>query len=203
MAAQNLVQIKIGKRVANNSLRIIGGTWRSRRLQFIDSPKIRPTPDRVRETLFNWLANDIKGSVCLDLFAGSGALGFEAMSRGADRVMLVEEDARIAAMLSEQKELFDAQEIEIKNQNALTYLPNANQQYDLIFLDPPFYSDLLEKVIPIILKQKLLNANGLIYVESAAQQKTIQSLEILLETLYCIREKVSGEVRYALYKGDA
>jgi len=197
------VQIKIGKRVANNSLRIIGGTWRSRRLQFIDSPKIRPTPDRVRETLFNWLANDIKGSVCLDLFAGSGALGFEAMSRGADRVMLVEEDARIAAMLSEQKELFDAQEIEIKNQNALTYLPNANQQYDLIFLDPPFYSDLLEKVIPIILKQKLLNANGLIYVESAAQQKTIQSLEILLETLYCIREKVSGEVRYALYKGDA
>ena len=203
MAPQNLVQIKIGKRVANNRLRIIGGTWRSRRLQFIDSPKIRPTPDRVRETLFNWLANDIKGSVCLDLFAGSGALGFEAMSRGADRVMLVEEDARIAAMLSEQKELFDAQEIEIKNQNALTYLPNANQQYDLIFLDPPFYSDLLEKVIPIILKQKLLNANGLIYVESAAQQKTIQSLEILLETLYCIREKVSGEVRYALYKGDA
>ncbi len=203
MAAQNLAQIKIGKRVANNSLRIIGGTWRSRRLQFIDSPKIRPTPDRVRETLFNWLANDIKDSVCLDLFAGSGALGFEAMSRGADRVMLVEEDARIAAMLSEQKELFDAQEIEIKNQNALTYLPNANQQYDLIFLDPPFYSDLLEKVIPIILKQKLLNANGLIYVESAAQQKTIQSLEILLETLYCIREKVSGEVSYALYKGDA
>ncbi|NNC67342.1 MAG: 16S rRNA (guanine(966)-N(2))-methyltransferase RsmD [Gammaproteobacteria bacterium] len=198
-----MVQIKIGKRVANNSLRIIGGTWRSRRLQFIDSPKIRPTPDRVRETLFNWLANDIKGSICLDLFAGSGALGFEAMSRGADRVMLVEEDARIAAMLSEQKELFDAQEIEIKNQNALTYLPNANQQYDLIFLDPPFCSDLLEKVIPIILKQKLLNANGLIYVESAAQQKTIQSLEILLETLYCIREKVSGEVRYALYKGDA
>ena len=189
--------------MANNSLRIIGGTWRSRRLQFIDSPKIRPTPDRVRETLFNWLANDIKGSVCLDLFAGSGALGFEAMSRGADRVTLVEEDARIAAMLSEQKELFDAQEIEIKNQNALTYLPNANQQYDLIFLDPPFYSDLLEKVIPIILKQKLLNANGLIYVESAAQQKMIQSLEILLESLYCIREKVSGEVRYALYKGDA
>ncbi len=203
MAAQNLAQIKIGKRVANNSLRIIGGTWRSRRLQFIDSPKIRPTPDRVRETLFNWLANDIKGSLCLDLFAGSGALGFEAMSRGADRVTLVEEDARIAAMLSEQKELFDAQEIEIKNQNALTYLPNANQQYDLIFLDPPFYSDLLEKVIPIILKQKLLNANGLIYVESAAQQKMIQSLEILLESLYCIREKVSGEVRYALYKGDA
>jgi 16S rRNA (guanine966-N2)-methyltransferase len=136
------------------------------------------------------------------LFAGSGALGFEAISRGADRAMLVEEDTRIAAMLSEQKELFDTQKIEIKNQNALTYLQNANQQYDLIFLDPPFDSDLLEKVIPIILKQKLLNTNGLLYVESAAQQKSTQSLELLLETLDCIREKVSGEVRYALYKSD-
>lgn len=200
---QDLAQIKIGKRVVNsNSLRIIGGTWRSRRLQFIDSPKIRPTPDRVRETLFNWLANDIKGAICLDLFAGSGALGFEAISRGADQVMLVDEDARIAAMLSEQKELFNAQEIDIKNQNALTYLQNANQQYDLIFLDPPFASGLLEKVIPVILKEKLLNANGLIYVESAVQQKSTQNLAILLETLYCIREKVSGEVRYALYKSD-
>ncbi len=73
----------------SNSLRIIGGTWRSRRVQFIDSPKIRPTPDRVRETVFNWLASNIHGATCLDLFAGSGALGFEAMSRGADQVVLV------------------------------------------------------------------------------------------------------------------
>lgn len=193
----------MGKRVANsNSLRIIGGTWRSRRLQFIDSPKIRPTPDRVRETLFNWLANDINGSVCLDLFAGSGVLGFEAISRGADHVVLVEEDPRIAATLNEQKDLFNTQQIDVRNQNALTYLQNVKQQYDVIFLDPPFDSDLLEKVIPMIFKQKLLNVNGLLYVESAAQQKSIKNLEILLEALNCIREKVSGEVRYALYKGD-
>lgn len=186
----------------SNSLRIIGGTWRSRRVQFIDSPKIRPTPDRVRETLFNWLASKINGATCLDLFAGSGALGFEAISRGADRVVLVEEDARIAAMLNEQKNQFKAQTIEIRNQNALTYLQNENQQYDVIFLDPPFDSDLLEKVIPMILKQKLLNAHGLLYVESAVQQKHIKSLEILLETLSCVHEKVSGEVRYALYVND-
>jgi 16S rRNA (guanine966-N2)-methyltransferase len=186
----------------SNSLRIIGGTWRSRRVQFIDSPKIRPTPDRVRETLFNWLASKINGVTCLDLFAGSGALGFEAISRGADRVVLVEEDARIAAMLNEQKNQFKAQTIEIRNQNALTYLQNENQQYDVIFLDPPFDSDLLEKVIPMILKQKLLNAHGLLYVESAVQQKHIKSLEILLEALSCVHEKVSGEVRYALYVND-
>lgn len=185
-----------------NSLRIIGGTWRSRRIQFIDSPKIRPTPDRVRETLFNWLASNINGAICLDLFAGSGALGFEAISRGADQVVLVEEDARIAAILNEQKDQFNAQTIEIRNQNALTYLQNENQQYDVIFLDPPFDSDLLEKVIPTILKQQLLNTHGLLYVESAAQQKSTKNVEILLETLSCIREKVSGEVRYALYASD-
>ncbi len=105
-------------------------------------------------------------------------------------------------MLNEQKEQFNAQTIEIRNQNALIYLQNENQQYDVIFLDPPFDSDLLEKVIPIILKQQLLNVHGLLYVESAAQQKSIKSLEILLETLICIREKVSGEVRYALYTSD-
>jgi len=186
----------------SNSLRIIGGTWRSRHIQFIDSPKIRPTPDRVRETLFNWLASNINGATCLDLFAGSGALGFESMSRGADQVVLVEEDARIATMLNEQKDQFNAQTIEIRNQNALTYLQNENQQFDVIFLDPPFDGEILEKVIPMILKQQLLNAHGLLYVESAAQQKSIKSLDILLETLNCIREKVSGEVRYALYTGD-
>lgn len=179
-----------------NSLRIIGGNWRSRRIQFIDSPKIRPTPDRVRETLFNWLAADINSAICLDLFAGSGALGFEAMSRGAAQVLLVESDARIAATLAEQKDLFDADGIEIRNQNALTYLRNANRQYDVIFLDPPFDSDLLEQVIPMIIEQQLLNTNGLLYTESASQQAEVKSLEALSR----IREKVSGEVRYALYE---
>ena len=104
--------------------------------------------------------------------------------------------------LTSRTDLFNTQQIEVSNQNALTYLQNVKQKYDLIFLDPPFDSDLLEKVIQMILEQKLLNLNGLLYVESAAQQKAIKNLEILLEALNCTHEKVSGKVRYALYKSD-
>ncbi len=180
-------------------MRIIGGAWRSRRIQFIDSPKIRPTPDRVRETLFNWLAPKISGTRCLDLFAGSGALGFEAMSRGADQVVLVEADPCIAIMLAKQKALFNAHGMEIRGQSAHSYLRNVSQQFDLIFLDPPFESDLIEQVIPIILDQQLLSEKGQLYVESASQQIESKSFS----SLRCIREKVSGEVRYALYKNAA
>ncbi len=196
-----------------NNLRIIGGRWRSRRIQFIDSPKIRPTPDRVRETLFNWLINDIDEAVCLDLFSGSGALGFEAVSRGASEAVLVEEDARIAGMLSEQKEQLDAQNVEIKNQSALTFLRNVDRQFDVIFLDPPFDSDLLGKVIPLIINQQLLCNDGVLYIESPSMKNIDGSqqlkpdpienyLELLLKTFRCVREKVSGEVRYGLYKRE-
>jgi len=183
---------------SSNSLRIIGGIWRSRRIQFIDSPKIRTTPDRVRETAFNWLAADIDDADCLDLFAGSGALGFEAKSRGADHVVLIEKDSRIAATLNQQKELLDAQNLEIRNQNALEYLRSTEQQFDVIFLDPPFDSDLLEKVLPVILERKILVIKGLLYVETASQLELPQPLK----ALNCIREKVSGEVRHALYEND-
>jgi 16S rRNA (guanine966-N2)-methyltransferase len=188
----------------SNSLRIIGGAWRSRRIQFIDSPKIRPTPDRVRETLFNWLTATINGASCLDLFAGSGALGFESASRGARQVVMVEEDARIAATLKQQKDLLQtptadgaiAQNIEVKNQNALAYLPNVKQQFDVIFLDPPFDSMLLEKIVPMILEQNILSQQGVLYVESAAKQELPPSLK----ELNCIREKTNGEVCYALFE---
>ncbi len=180
----------------NNSLRIIGGDWRSRRLQFFDSPKIRPTPDRVRETLFNWLASHINDSTCLDLFAGSGALGFEAISRGARHAVLVENDVKIAAKLAEQKELFKASAIEIKRQSALSFLQTNQQQFDLVFLDPPFDSALLEQVIPLILEQQFLSIDGLIYIESPSIVETT----CIPKTLECIREKVSGEVRHALYR---
>jgi 16S rRNA (guanine966-N2)-methyltransferase len=186
----------------SNSLRIIGGAWRSRRIQFIDSSKIRPTPDRVRETLFNWLAPSINGASCLDLFSGSGALGFEAASRGARQVVMVEEDARIAAMLKQQKDLLQTapididQNLEVKNQNALVYLPNVSQQFDVIFLDPPFGSELLIKIIPMILEQQLLSKHGVLYVESAAKQELPTSLEALNR----IREKTNGDVCYALYE---
>ena len=183
--------------VANkNSLRIIAGTWRSRRLQFNDSPKIRPTPDRVRETLFNWLAEHVDQAKCLDLFAGSGALGFESVSRGASSALLIENDEKIAAQLMQQKQCFKADTIEIKQQSAVSFLQTNQQQFDLVFLDPPFDSPLLEQVLPLIHEKQLLSANGLLYIESSSMQEAMHSLE----TLECIREKVAGEVRYALYR---
>lgn len=179
----------------NNHLRIIGGFWRSRQIQFINTEKIRPTPDRVRETLFNWLAGHIEGAVCLDLFAGSGALAFEAISRGGKFATLVDDDAKIVAQLKQQKEILQTNAVEIKQQHALKYVRDDDKQYDVIFLDPPFNSDQLRKVIPLLLEKRLLSSTGLLYVESPSNQDTPQELK----TLNCVREKITGEVRYALY----
>ena len=179
----------------NNHLRIIGGFWRSRQIQFINTEKIRPTPDRVRETLFNWLAGHIEDAVCLDLFAGSGALAFEAISRGGKFATLVDDDAKIVAQLKQQKEILQTNAVEIKQQHALKYVRDDDKQYDVIFLDPPFNSDQLRKVIPLLLEKRLLSLTGLLYVESPSNQDTPQELK----TLNCVREKIAGEVRYALY----
>ena len=161
----------------NNSLRIIGGEWRSRRLQFIDSPKIRPTPDRVRETLFNWLADKINGANCLDLFAGSGALGFESVSRGAKHALLIENDAKIVTQLTQQKELFQADSIVIKQQNALQFLQQEQQQFDVIFLDPPYASSLLEQALPLLIEKNFLSSNGLLYIETSSMQAVLPELK--------------------------
>ena len=152
-----------------NSLRIIGGVWRSRRIQFADSPQIRPTPDRVRETLFNWLADRITGARCLDLFAGSGALGFEAASRGAGHVVQVDSDASVVAMLAKQKQALEAQQVDIVQQDALEYLDRVTQSFDIVFLDPPFGEALQQQVLSVLLARRLVSASGLVYVECPAQ----------------------------------
>ncbi len=179
-----------------NSLRIIGGTWRSRRIQFVDTPEIRPTPDRVRETLFNWISAKIVGASCLDLFAGSGALGFEAASRGASQVIQVDVDAATVAMLTKQKQVLAAQQIHIVQQDALAYLQQVEQKFDLVFLDPPFDSDLTKQALSILITRTLLIPSGLIYIESSAQVKQPQYLDVFTR----VREKVAGQVRYALYE---
>ena len=179
-----------------NSLRIIGGTWRSRRIQFVDTPEIRPTSDRIRETLFNWLSAKIVGASCLDLFAGSGALGFEAASRGASDVIQVDVNAEIVAMLTKQKQLLAAQQIHIVQQDALAYLQQVEQKFDLVFLDPPFNSDLLKQALSILITRALVVPSGLIYIESSAQIKQPQCLDVLTR----VREKMAGQVRYALYE---
>ena len=179
-----------------NSLRIIGGNWRSRKIKFADNAIIRPTPDRVRETLFNWLSEKIADTICLDLFAGSGALGFEAASRGAKQVTLVEIDATCVQMLIEQKQKLTAQQVNIVHQDALQYLQHTDQKFDLVFLDPPFNSELLQHAITTLITKELITASGLLYIESSKQFVQPQCLD----AFSCIREKSAGQVRYALYQ---
>ncbi|TPW17985.1 MAG: methyltransferase, partial [Halothiobacillaceae bacterium] len=125
------------KAPTRNSLRIIGGTWRSRRLEFPTVEQLRPTPDRVRETLFNWLQHRIGGARCLDLFAGSGALGFEALSRGANEVVFVEIDPAAVQALRANAQRLQADNAQIIHEEALRYLAKPADPFDIIFLDPP------------------------------------------------------------------
>jgi 16S rRNA (guanine966-N2)-methyltransferase len=122
----------------HNRVRIIGGQWRSRLLRFPDAPGLRPTPDRVRETVFNWLGQDLTGTNCLDLFAGSGALGFEAASRGASQVVLVERDRVAAQGLQANVATLKAASVEVIRADALEFLAHDRRCYDVVFLDPPY-----------------------------------------------------------------
>ena len=128
-------------------MRIIGGAWRSRLLSFPSRQDLRPTPDRVRETLFNWLGQDLTGKTCLDLFAGSGALGFEAASRGARRVVMVESDAATCRALAASRDSLAAASVELKRADALEFLRSDAGVYDVVFLDPPFKADYWPRLV--------------------------------------------------------
>ncbi len=140
------------KRPAPGRVRIVGGEWRSRRLAVPARADLRPTPDRVRETLFNWLGQRLDGRACLDLFAGSGALGFEAASRGAARVVMVESDRAALAGLRRSREALGAARVEIVAGDAFEYLARGGERFDVVFLDPPFRQNagaaLLERLPP-------------------------------------------------------
>lgn len=145
-------------------VRIIGGQWRSRLLHFPDSRQLRPTSDRVRETLFNWLGQDLTGKICLDLFAGSGALGFEAASRGASQVVLVEQNKKTVQSLRVSSEKLHASQARLVNMNAQAFLATDLGRYDVVFLDPPFESSLLSEILSR-LPPRLAN-EGMVYVET-------------------------------------
>jgi 16S rRNA (guanine966-N2)-methyltransferase len=155
-----------GRAVAGppSKVRIIGGAWKRTPLVVVDSPGLRPTPDRVRETLFNWLGNDLQGWRCLDLFAGTGALGLEAASRGAARVVLVERDARALAALRAVCERLKAGTVEIVAGDAQAYLARTSERFDLVLLDPPFGGNDLARVLPRV--AAVLAPGAAVYVES-------------------------------------
>ncbi len=152
-----------------NELRIIGGAWRGRRIRFAARPGIRPTPDRVRETLFNWLAPAVEGSRCLDLFAGSGALGLEALSRGAAAATFVESDRMSTESLRETISILRAERALVVQADALRWLDGPPERFDIVFLDPPFESGLLAEAFRKLDSAGWLSASARVYLEAPAK----------------------------------
>lgn len=177
-------------------LRIIAGVWRGRRLGFPEAPGLRPTPDRVRETLFNWLQGVIEGSRCLDVYAGSGALGLEAASRGAGAVQLVEADALVCKALRENIALLDARHVRLAQQDAGAYLEHCDQDFDIVFLDPPFRRGMLAGVIDVLYRRDLVKPGGYVYIESEAELGE----PVLPEGWVMERARQAGDVGYYLVR---
>ena len=177
------------------NLRIIGGQWRGRKLQFPVLEGVRPTGDRIRETLFNWLMHQLPGKTCLDLFAGSGALGLEALSRGAGHVIFVEQAQAVKEQLQANLELLGAENFDLYLGDALSLLPNI-KELDLVFLDPPFQRDFLKKTIDALLSHACLNDGALLYLES--EKSFTESFDLPCFTL--LKEKTTGNVNYYLLR---
>jgi 16S rRNA (guanine966-N2)-methyltransferase len=184
------------KATQNNQLRIIAGLWRGRKLSFPDVDGLRPTGDRIRETLFNWLAPEIQGSRCLDLFAGSGALGIEALSRGAEVSVLVERDSKAAAQLKANLEILKAEQGRVVNADVLGLLQNGNTDapYHIIFIDPPFQLNLWQSVIDALEAGNWLADNATIYIESGRDDEYQPPINWQLH-----RDKHAGAVSYRLF----
>lgn len=184
---------KAGKQV--NQLRIIGGQWRGRKLSFPTLDGLRPTGDRIRETLFNWLASDIPGSVCADLFAGSGALGFEALSRGAREVLLLEKSGSGAQQLRDNLSLLEASKGTVVQTDSLLWLKQQPvRPLDVVFIDPPFDANLWQETFDLLVERQWLKEGAAIYVETP-RRHSLQIPAIWQQH----REKRSGDVCYALY----
>lgn len=188
-----------------NQVRIIGGLWKGRKLRFAAGAALRPTPSRVRETLFNWLGPSIEGSDCLDLFAGSGALGFEALSRGARSLTLVDNDRRAAESLRRNAALLGAERFAVRKQGASAFLRQAASDgvfvsdepigsWDCIFLDPPFTSGLLAKALALLGEGQLLKPDGRVYFEAR------RNTPLDLQGWHIDREGHAGDCRFGLLR---
>lgn len=184
------------KPAGSNQLRIIGGTWRGRKLSFPDVDGLRPTGDRIRETLFNWLAPDIQGARCLDLFAGSGALGLEALSRGASYSLMRERNSQAAHQLQLNLQLLQATQGEVSQGDTLAWLeqPNGGAPFDLVFIDPPFQLDLWQRAIDALENGGYLTDKAVIYVESGKDDSYQIPSSWSLH-----RDKTAGNVCYRLF----
>jgi len=182
----------------SNSVRIIAGEYRSRKLNFPSLEGLRPTADRIRETLFNWLQNSIQGETCLDLFAGSGALGFEALSRGASHVDFIEKNTLAVNSIRHNIQRLDAKHGHVYCSDAFEWLDRfapASEQYGLVFLDPPFKGEALARVIAKLESANLLRDGGLVYVEKEKQSIN----DGLPDNWVEVKSKTAGTVQFGLY----
>ena len=182
------------RRSLPHAVRIIGGQWKRSKLSVLDAPGLRPTPDRVRETLFNWLGQDLTGWRCLDAFAGSGALGFEAASRNAAQVVLLERDRGLAENLRQQAQRLGASALCVANVDALAWLARcASASFDLVFIDPPFDSALAAPTL--VHTARLLAAGGLAYIEAGRPHDTAA---LAATGWRLFRSSRAGQVHFAL-----
>jgi len=186
-------------RALPHKLRIIGGAWRGRKLDFPANDAIRPTPDRVRETVFNWLQSDIAGARCLDLFAGSGALGFEALSRGAAHAVFVEREAEVGRYLRAAALQLGAERVEVHVGDAAHWLSGVPRPFDVVFLDPPFAGGLLPGMCELLETRGWLASSALIYMENSATD----GAPWLPSAWELIKSKTAGQVGYHLARRTA
>ncbi|MBI3772340.1 MAG: 16S rRNA (guanine(966)-N(2))-methyltransferase RsmD [Gammaproteobacteria bacterium] len=178
----------------SGQLRIIGGEWRGRKLSFPTADDLRPTPDRVRETLFNWLQGIIEGARCLDLFAGSGALGLEALSRGASEVVFVEQNPRVADQIRQHLITLNSTCGRVITSDAFSFLRGPVTPFDVIFLDPPYRLDCLTQCCELLTERGWLKDGARIYLESPSKQGP----PALPPNWNLLRSKTAGDVGYHL-----
>jgi len=188
---------KKGSQQSSGSVRIIGGKWRSRNLRFVSVGGLRPTGSRIRETLFNWLAPTIEGARCLDLFAGSGALCFEALSRGADCCVAIVANSQAVSELRHNQAQLTANNLDIVSGDCQKLLERGNtaQPYDIIFLDPPFDMKLHKQASILLISGNWLASKAQIYCEFPATEAQDLPLSWRL-----IKDKIAGNVRYCLFE---
>ena len=167
---------KPNNKFKKSHVKLISGSWRGRSIEFIEKDKLRPTKNIIKETLFNLLQHDIKDSICLDMFAGSGSLGFEAASRGAKSVYMIERDSDIVRCLNEQKNILAAHNVEIIKADVMTYEINFLNKVDILFLDPPFSENLLGDILKKLIKSNDLKRECLIYIEFPFNKKVANLL---------------------------
>lgn len=176
-----------------NTVRINAGEWRSRLLKFPDAEGLRPTPERVRQTVFNWLGQDLTGLNCLDLFAGSGVMGFEALSRNAKTVVMVEKTSAVYKAILENKTTLKAANAQVFNGDALSFLDKNQQLFDVVFLDPPYNQGWLDKVLPLLPDH--LSKDAVVYAEAEYAIKETDTWQV-------IKQSKAGNVFYHLLKSQ-